>query len=148
MLLQKSATFILSPQVNSSSQPGHGQSATLPPNFLLFSLLHFLKQNKQNKKHRIKSTVAAVSLLFSQSNCPASAWEWTQRGCSSLLAKISFVPCSCWFWLFSPAFHGERESSQLVPVSGSFQEWKAAHGEGSSFQFLEKIKLQSLVEGH
>lgn len=24
--------------------------------------------------------------------------------------------------VFSPAFHGERESSQLVPVSGFFQE--------------------------
>ena len=42
----------------------------------------------------------------------------------------------------------DRESSQTVSVSSSLQEWKGAHGEGSSFQFLEKIKLQSLVEGH
>lgn len=129
MLLQKSATFILSPQVNSSSQPGHGQRVQLcPQNFLLFFLLHFLKQNQQNKKHRIKSTVAAASLLFSQSNCPASAWEWTLRGCSSLLAKISFIPCSYWFWLCSRQHSMEKEREFSV---------------GSSLRLLSGVKSSS-----
>ena len=69
-MLQKSAVFILSPQVNSSSQSGHGRRVQLCPKDFLFFFFIFLKQNKTNKKkpRRIKSTVAAVSLLFSQCN--------------------------------------------------------------------------------
>ena len=53
---------------------------------------------------------------------PAPVRGWT-RGCSSRTAKISFISCSCWFWLCSRqhSMEKERENSQLVPVSGSLQ---------------------------
>lgn len=47
MLLEKSAAFILSPQVNSSSQSGHGLRVQPPQEF---PFLHFLKQNKTKQK--------------------------------------------------------------------------------------------------
>lgn len=122
------------------------KSATLPQEFSFVFFLHFLKQNKT--KTRIKSTVAAVSLC-SLNPIVSSFCARMNMGLQLTLGKNKLHPLQLLVLIvFSPTFHGERESSQLVPVSSSLQEWKGAHGEGSSFQFLEKIKLQSLVERH
>ena len=62
------------------------------------------------------------SIVLSIQLSPAPVRGWT-RGCSSRTAKISFISCSCWFWLCSRqhSMEKERENSQLVPVSGSLQ---------------------------
>ena len=109
-----------------------------------------IKQTNKKKPRRIKSTVAAVSLLFSQCNhlpllCEDEhgAAAHAQQKSASSLAAVGF-DCV----LASIPWRKRERIPSWFRSLAPFKEWKGAHGEGSSFQFLEKIKLQSLVEGH